>query len=510
MARQTIVQNGDGDDLFVYVHIEGSYIRDQARAATKDTVVSELWGAGTSAYRSMIAGYGGWGKYVSAIAQKLGKRGFQHECLTTWSAGSEVIKTVCLGARTPDAIVSLDGIYGTKPPGSRAGDGNVLFDAGLEAIAKFALAAARRQKHFVLLHSSIATPYGSSAECAARIRRYVEEQLGQEMVPNRDLDPSELDHHKFAEALVLGNFHLLEFAGRDAKEHVRQAHLFDEVWRKWIPWAKTDSGAPPIAEPSKDALRVGSDGPEVVAWQLFLRGRGFGIVADGKFGPRTEAATKAYQASRHLDQTGIVDDETEAMARVDGFGQPVGGAPSPIERGPEWPPRPAFPPLVGNRARAEVFGAFSYVPAPTPGNPEGIRITDEWGSNIVMVAIPQLRGIVGAPEGGRVPFHRLAAEPVRELFRRWEEAGLLPLVRTWAGSWVPRFIRGSRTTLSNHAFGSAFDINAAWNGLGAVPALAGRMGSVRELVPIANDLGWFWGGHFSGRPDGMHFELAKV
>ena len=43
-----------------------------------------------------------------------------------------------------------------------------------------------------------------------------------------------------------------------------------------------------------------------------------------------------------------------------------------------------------------------------------------------------------------------------------------------------------------------------------LPAPAGAEGSVRELVDIANAHGFFWGGHFKGRPDGMHFEVAKL
>ena len=34
-------------------------------------------------------------------------------------------------------------------------------------------------------------------------------------------------------------------------------------------------------------------------------------------------------------------------------------------------------------------------------------------------------------------------------------------------------------------------------------------GSVRQLVPIANELGFYWGGHFNRR-DGMHFEMARI
>jgi hypothetical protein len=37
----------------------------------------------------------------------------------------------------------------------------------------------------------------------------------------------------------------------------------------------------------------------------------------------------------------------------------------------------------------------------------------------------------------------------------------------------------------------------------------GEHGCLLELVPIANEHGFYWGGHFS-RKDGMHFEIAKI
>ncbi len=175
------------------------------------------------------------------------------------------------------------------------------------------------------------------------------------------------------------------------------------------------------------------------------------------------------------------------------------------------PPAPGFPPLVSTADRQRVFGAFRFQPAPVPGNPEAIRILDGWAeANIVRVTIPQLVGVEGAPRDGAVWFHKAASAQLVNLFQAWDDAGLIHLVETWAGSFVPRFIRGSRTALSNHAFGTAFDINAAWNGLGAMPARAGSHGSVRELVPLANEFGFFWGGHYTRRRDGMHFEVAKI
>jgi hypothetical protein len=143
-----------------------------------------------------------------------------------------------------------------------------------------------------------------------------------------------------------------------------------------------------------------------------------------------------------------------------------------------------------------------------PGNPEAISIKSGWeAENIVTVTIPQLIGVSGAPANGHARFHRLVAPRVVALFQAWEDAGLKELLLSWEGAFVPRFIRGSLTVLSQHAFGSAFDINARWNGFGATPAAIGAKGSVRQLVPIANQLGFYWGGHFARR-DGMHFEIA--
>lgn len=255
-------------------------------------------------------------------------------------------------------------------------------------------------------------------------------------------------------------------------------------------------------------LRRGSEGEDVRRWQHFLLGQGFlksGV--DGIFGLLTEAATQALQRQEQLEVDGAVGPLTYAAALKRGFdlgfADPHGGT-----SGLDWPPRPTFAPLVSNSEREVIFGKFRYERI-APGR-DDIRILGDWvEKNIVTITIPQLRGVEGAPKTGRIRVHTLVQEQMRALFAKWEEKELLQLVKTWEGSFVPRYVRGSSSTLSNHTWGTAFDINAQWNPRGAVPALRSREGSVRELVPVANEYGFYWGGHFTRR-DGMHFEVARV
>lgn len=159
--------------------------------------------------------------------------------------------------------------------------------------------------------------------------------------------------------------------------------------------------------------------------------------------------------------------------------------------------------------REAALGKIEWVHAPTPTDREHIRVTNGFTrENVVEAIVPQLV-TAGVSTTGRCWVHRRVRDQLLGVFAAWEEAGLLGRVKSWGGVHNARLIRGSTTTLSNHAHGAAFDINMAWNPLNAAPAAAGTHGSVRELVPLANQWGWYWGGDFSRR-DGMHFEIADV
>lgn len=260
-----------------------------------------------------------------------------------------------------------------------------------------------------------------------------------------------------------------------------------------------------------ETLKLGSTGPEVEAWQNFLVGvqGSYWVEVNGEFNQETADCTKDYQKAHGLVDDGEVGPNTLKAAVTEGFPDlDAASVTTSVVLGPKWPGHPDFPPL-GFMDRAKLFGTFAFVPAPSAGNPEGIRITDGWDKkNIMTVDIPQLVGTKGCPHG-KIPFHTKGADQLQALWVAWEAAGLLPLVLTFDGSWNPRFIRGSTKYLSNHAWGTAFDLNARWNQLGRVPALVDKEGSVRKLVNIANEKGFYWGGHFT-RLDGMHFEIARV
>jgi peptidoglycan hydrolase-like protein with peptidoglycan-binding domain len=256
------------------------------------------------------------------------------------------------------------------------------------------------------------------------------------------------------------------------------------------------------------SIKRGDRGEAVADWQFFLLGQGFyNFEVDAKFDEKTHRATKAFQ--RHCGLTGGDVDGWVGRTTY-GFALTLGYDPAAFtfQDSTDQPSPPDFRPL--NVARKhQLFGRIQYEAAGTSRNKEAIRITNGWSKNVTRVPIPQLVGLPGAARLKTFFFHKKVADQVQGLFQAWEDAGLAHLVLGFGGSWVPRFVRGSRSTLSSHAWATAFDINVPWNMRGTFPARVGAKGSVRELVPIAYEHGFYWGGHFSKR-DGMHFEVVEI
>lgn len=152
-----------------------------------------------------------------------------------------------------------------------------------------------------------------------------------------------------------------------------------------------------------------------------------------------------------------------------------------------------------------------------------IKLLNNFEKNIGLITVPQLVGIkdvrtealekAGAKFNGKLRFFKPAHAQLLAAFAEVEKAGLKKRLISIAGSSNARLQKrkggGFVQTPSNHAFGTAFDINSESNAQGAKPPAIGQSGSVRELVPIFEKHGFNWGGTFS-TPDGMHFEVAKL
>lgn len=151
-----------------------------------------------------------------------------------------------------------------------------------------------------------------------------------------------------------------------------------------------------------------------------------------------------------------------------------------------------------------LYGDFTY----KEGQGGAIIPDPAWAkANIVDLHIG---GIVGG-KGATLQVHKRALPYFQKAFGNLAAAGLSSRIVTYNGSYVPRHMGWDpKRALSSHSWGVAVDLNTAWNGYGAEPALLGQVGSLREVVPIFEAVGFAWGGRFKpdSLRDGMHFELA--
>lgn len=83
-----------------------------------------------------------------------------------------------------------------------------------------------------------------------------------------------------------------------------------------------------------------------------------------------------------------------------------------------------------------------------------------------------------------------------------------PLVWPGCWGWADRDVRGS-TDISNHASGTAMDLNAPLHPLGTSPMAnynSVQISNIHQIVAFYEGV-IRWGGDYTGRKDGMHFEI---
>lgn len=141
---------------------------------------------------------------------------------------------------------------------------------------------------------------------------------------------------------------------------------------------------------------------------------------------------------------------------------------------------------------SDAVGVYNYTPI------GGGRVAPDpaWvTSHIITEAVPIL---------GSVTCNRYMMPQLKSALAEIQSAGLADEINPgeYAGCYYPRFIAGS-TTLSNHSFGLALDLNVPGNQRGTV----GEMD--RAVVSIFKRWGFAWGGDWT-YTDPMHFELERI
>lgn len=238
-----------------------------------------------------------------------------------------------------------------------------------------------------------------------------------------------------------------------------------------------------------NTIKRGSRGKDVLELQRYLH-KYWSLVPDGSFGQNTENAVMAAQKALGLKADGVVGPITrEAFVKdgADGLAGTVYSDGRPTD----------YRPL----SQAEKVALFGLALDGDGNAPSG------FSKNLVTLQLghwfPDIDGVKS------VQVHRLVERQWRAFFQDVVDAGLASRVISCAGGYVPRMVRGSKTTMSSHAFGTAIDFNAQWNWLGNEPAGVGERGSLKELYPHMKKYR-LWSGAWFSRLDGMHLESTTT
>ena len=133
---------------------------------------------------------------------------------------------------------------------------------------------------------------------------------------------------------------------------------------------------------------------------------------------------------------------------------------------------------------------------------------ETFGEDCAPVTNARLNALLETRQIGpiRVTMIRPALDSLERIMARLEESepDIYNAIGT-AGALCARLIRGSRSSISNHAWGSAIDLTLE-NRLDRF-ADGGTQFGLLLLAELFNEEGWFWGATYE-REDSMHFEVS--
>ena len=132
-----------------------------------------------------------------------------------------------------------------------------------------------------------------------------------------------------------------------------------------------------------------------------------------------------------------------------------------------------------------------------------------YGTNCQSITNPKLKAQVETRQVGaiRVTMLKPALDSLGRIMERLKvsDPDIHDALGT-AGGLCVRLIRGSRSSISNHSFGTAIDVKleGKLDGFGD----GGTQFGLLILAELFNEEGWFWGATYR-REDSMHFEVGE-
>ena len=133
---------------------------------------------------------------------------------------------------------------------------------------------------------------------------------------------------------------------------------------------------------------------------------------------------------------------------------------------------------------------------------------DNYGTDCQAVTQPRLKALMETRQIGpiKVTMIKPALDSLERILAELQasEPDIYDALGT-AGAMCARLIRGSRTAVSNHSWGTAIDLKLEDQLDGF--ADGGTQFGLLLLAELFNKEGWFWGATYS-REDSMHFEVG--
>jgi hypothetical protein len=217
----------DGVDLVVHF-LGAPWLPEYAVSRLRNTVAAVVnLGAGSGIYDRAFSNPAAFDSLLAGVAREVSRSAnaairFRRLTLVGFSAGHGAVRAILRDSAhfaRVDAVLLLDGMHTSYiPEGTVLAAGGTLDARNLDAFVRFAQAAIRGEKHFLITHSEIFPgTFASTTETAD----YLLERLGLRRTPMLKWGPGGMQQLSEVRA---GNFELLGFAGNSAPDHIDHLH----------------------------------------------------------------------------------------------------------------------------------------------------------------------------------------------------------------------------------------------------------------------------------------------